>query len=87
MLLSAALFFSFASIVFAHEAATFDPAEPNCMGKLTSFHAKDSKGIKNSAATWPHTGIGGPHDGTVKGHQKLSKAWCDSESDVPDGPS
>ena len=73
----------FATIVSAHGANTVDPEAPNCMGLLTSSHAKEG-GIKKSAETWPHTGIGGPHDGTVKGHQKLFKAYCDSDEDSDD---
>jgi hypothetical protein len=79
-----ALAFAFALPVSAHQAVNFDPQDPACMGKLTSFHAKDDGGIKNSAENWPHRGAANrlgtsPADGTVKSFQKLNKAWCDSE--------
>lgn len=84
--LAAVLFalLAFTGTVSAHQATSFDPADKNCMGKLTSFHAKDDKGIKNSAANWPHRGIANelgmdPADGSVQSFQQLSQAWCQSE--------
>lgn len=64
---------------FAHEALTFVPG-PGCMGRLTSFHAKDpGHGLRHNAEGMPHQGIavemGVPSATNFQEFMKLQKAY------------
>lgn len=69
--------------VFAHQAISFEPG-PGCMGRLTSFHAKNpGHGLKHNAEGMPHNGIAvkldAPDATNFQEFMKLSQMWCKSD--------
>lgn len=71
---------------FAHEAVNFEPG-PNCMGELTSFHAKDpGNGLRHNAEGMKHKGIadelGVDPASNFQEFMKLNHMWCKSYKDA-----